>query len=779
MKLRAGKGFHSSIRYKWTAYFLIVLLIPLIFNTISFLIYSDDIQDEINGKYMRFYENISNELELELSRYRKVVLDLSIAPAMRSLANLSSAHTPEEDLINNFKNELHQYNFYLYNAYDSYVYFENLGMLGSVNGLKTCSSAFESFYSQFDIDYNTWQEWLASPYEMYYVLERKKNLTDVSSKYILLKFPLYSNSQRQNTNLVIVLRDNYLSYQIEKIVQDDQVRIELYDRYDTLMCTTFNSDETSLPIRSQFENQSTFFETKLQGTEMMVHYIVLPTEGWKLVFYTPKAHYYQISRQLRQIYILMLITVAAGLLLIQFFVKKQYRPLKNILIKIPSKVNGENEYSRIQNMMTESLKEHQKNELLHEKHEKNQFDRFLMQMLNTSGPSIVLDSIKNRLDSFFTNQPNQILLFSLNSYTKLFPEENMPDYERFILLSDMLDNVGSEVLASHQIESYFLESGGNMAVLVSLPKRCDSYMLNEYLEELIALVKKHLKVTLTVGVSQPCSELLGLSQAYQEALTCLEYICLNPENEIVFYEDIAKEQVISYAFSTEEASALIHYIQQGEQEKARTYITEQFQRFIQTAGIQPQGLQYYIHDIINTLMKNFRPYVSEEAQNSISVLHLLSVSKSANITFIQNELDNLIKSICFQITQETQLNAERGTKKASLAYKIRDYIDQNYTDPSLCTESIAQEFGITSTYVSKIFKSIEERGFVNYVNVKRIEKTKQLLVETSKKIDEIIEESGFLNTSSFIRLFKSYEGITPGNYRKLYKPKRTESDQSS
>ena len=51
-----------------------------------------------------------------------------------------------------------------------------------------------------------------------------------------------------------------------------------------------------------------------------------------------------------------------------------------------------------------------------------------------------------------------------------------------------------------------------------------------------------------------------------------------------------------------------------------------------------------------------------------------------------------------------RLNAESGSKKSSLAYKIRDYIDQNYTDPSICTESIAQEFGITSTYVSKLFR---------------------------------------------------------------------------
>lgn len=103
-----------------------------------------------------------------------------------------------------------------------------------------------------------------------------------------------------------------------------------------------------------------------------------------------------------------------------------------------------------------------------------------------------------------------------------------------------------------------------------------------------------------------------------------------------------------------------------------------------------------------------------------------------------------------------------------MAYKIRDYIDQNYTDPSICTESIAQEFGITSTYVSKLFRSISDKGFVNYISTKRIERAKQLLIETDLKTDEIMSQTGFLNASSFIRLFKSHEGITPGNYRKLH-----------
>lgn len=768
LKQWPGRGQGSSIRYKWTAYFLAVLLIPLLFNTSSYLIYSHKIENEINTKNTVFFENIANELEMDISRYRKIGLELGAVPSIRTLGNISSGSVATDEQIASFKNALKQYYFYLYNAYDFYVCFDNLGMIGSSSGLKDSQSSFESLCGGLDVTYEEWREWIASSQEMYQVLKSKTNLTDVSSKFTLLKFPLYTNPQQQNTNLIIVIRDAYFSYQIEKVINDDKVQAEMYDKYDTLISTTFNSDDATQPVRGQLMGASGLLEANLQDGAMIVQYTTLPAEGWKLVFYTPKNHYYLVSRHLNQIALLMLLALAAGLLMIHFLVKRQYSPVKQIIKSIPSKVKGKNEYTRIQNMMTESLKEHRKNEVLYEKHEKNQFDRFLIQMLNTSGPSPVLDDIKQRLGNFFLYPPNQIILLPLDGYTQLFPDEGMPDYERLTLLTDMLENVGNEVLAQHHVESYFLESGGNLVILASLPKGCDSYIFNEYLEEFLDLIKQHLSVSLTAGVSQPCAELYGLPQAYQEALSCLEYMRLNPEDRIVFYEDIAKEQVTANNFSAEEASALIRYIQQGDQQGACAYMEDRFRRFVQTAGMQPMAFQYYVHDVINTLMKNFQAYISEETQTSINVLHLQSVSKSVNAASIQLELTHLIQSICARIDRETSLTSEGGTKKSSLAYQIKDYIDHNYTDQALCTESIAQEFGITSTYVSKLFKSIEDSGFVNYVNTKRIETAKQLLTETNLKIDGIMAEAGFLNASSFIRLFKAHEGITPGNYRKLH-----------
>lgn len=69
---------------------------------------------------------------------------------------------------------------------------------------------------------------------------------------------------------------------------------------------------------------------------MIVHYTTLPTEDWTIAFYTPKNHYYMVTRHLNQIALLMVIALVSGLLMIQFLVNRQYNPVKQIIKGIPA-----------------------------------------------------------------------------------------------------------------------------------------------------------------------------------------------------------------------------------------------------------------------------------------------------------------------------------------------------------------------------------------------------------------------------------------------------------
>ena len=80
-------------------------------------------------------------------------------------------------------------------------------------------------------------------------------------------------------------------------------------------------------------------------------------------------------------------------------------------------------------------------------------------------------------------------------------------------------------------------------------------------------------------------------------------------------------------------------------------------------------------------------------------------------------------------------------------------------------KSIAQTFNLSPTYLGKIFKSIKKCSYSVFLTNYRLERSKTLLLETSKPISEIALEVGFANSSYYATVFKGAYGMTPSVYR--------------
>ena len=108
----------------------------------------------------------------------------------------------------------------------------------------------------------------------------------------------------------------------------------------------------------------------------------------------------------------------------------------------------------------------------------------------------------------------------------------------------------------------------------------------------------------------------------------------------------------------------------------------------------------------------------------------------------------------------------------NLVGQIKSYVKENYADSNLNVASIGERFSKTPHYISKLFKDDQGIALLEYINRERIENSKQLLESTKKTLAEITEEVGFTNVVTFIRVFKKFEGITPGKYREAYTPSK-------
>lgn len=106
-------------------------------------------------------------------------------------------------------------------------------------------------------------------------------------------------------------------------------------------------------------------------------------------------------------------------------------------------------------------------------------------------------------------------------------------------------------------------------------------------------------------------------------------------------------------------------------------------------------------------------------------------------------------------------------EKTRLINDAADYILSNYN------KKISLDFLCERTHMSKRrftdnFKSVTSMTTGELLWLKRAYQADQLLVFTEKTLEEIAEETGFYDKSSFSHAFKSFFGITPIEYRRKY-----------
>lgn len=85
---------------------------------------------------------------------------------------------------------------------------------------------------------------------------------------------------------------------------------------------------------------------------------------------------------------------------------------------------------------------------------------------------------------------------------------------------------------------------------------------------------------------------------------------------------------------------------------------------------------------------------------------------------------------------------------------IIEYIEGNYHH-DLGLEKISGEMGVSSKYISHVFKEKTGENLIGYISKYRIAKAKEMLVETDLNVSEISNRVGIFSRTTFIRLFKS------------------------
>jgi len=141
------------------------------------------------------------------------------------------------------------------------------------------------------------------------------------------------------------------------------------------------------------------------------------------------------------------------------------------------------------------------------------------------------------------------------------------------------------------------------------------------------------------------------------------------------------------------------------------------------------------------------------------------MEKATSLTLYETleEIISELKRICIAVSEA--IRAHSKGRQGEIIEEIKAYIEQNYSKPDLSLDFIADRVQLTPGHLGKIFKAQSHMSFNDYLKNIRLEKAKELLLETDDSANAISERIGIFNTTYFYTIFKKKYGVSPAQYR--------------
>ncbi len=324
-------------------------------------------------------------------------------------------------------------------------------------------------------------------------------------------------------------------------------------------------------------------------------------------------------------------------------------------------------------------------------------------------------------------------------------------FDKFNLSKDLIMKYFSEEVACEVIDIDYKSIAFVMEELLTKED------LEEVLNCLVRHIERNFGLKFTVAVSNVYDETEDMPKAYRAAKKILDYKYIFKQERVLFQERIKENSFNKYYYPIELESKLILRTLSSNEISVKRIIEEMFDeknsQSMDKKYIKELGMLLY-----NTLSRIFIQLKDVNENIDVKDYNINEILEISDAVKLKEVFQNKILSIC----KLTKIEEENDVE--SVKIKIERYLEENYMiDISL--ENLADHLGHSFKYTSVLFKKVMGDNFKNYLSIYRIEKAKELMQENHDlKIKDLAELIGYNSSNTFIRIFRKYEGVSPGKY---------------
>ncbi|MFY0761476.1 AraC family transcriptional regulator [Metabacillus dongyingensis] len=733
------KKMTSRLMLQYIFSYLIIFFVP--FSVMALILYHNSvssIREEIELSNLHNLNHVKNLTDSRMQELSKIGTLISYDPNLTPyMIKMKENHPDAIKSLDKYKeNSSIITDLYLYYNEQDHIYSsEGLMSTNTFIEYKTTYTEMKTFLM--DIESST-----------YPFISNNLKLSNNTTAYI---YPLPSGAVEQYGSVIFKLKDSFFKDMINNILGTYEGKVFILDHNNKVIATNNRYSETIdlNQIEKIASSKKSFIgELKIDGNSYSISSVNSERSNWSFVAAIPTEQFYgKVSKFSTFIWLIILGIAAAASILAIMLGLYQYRPIKKIIEFIKNKdeslqFTSNNELDTVRNTLENIyLNQEQLNKIvLHQ--EPLVRDQCLMMLL------------QGQMDKYMQSEG---LLESLNiqidgPYSFVFTTELT---SRQLSTIDMKKLELSSSSLIKEVTIFSVELINNKTMVYVANGNSDNPSVKERLiNEFQRILMKH-NPNPKIGVGETYKGINHINRSFIEASAALEFAKLSEKRDIIAFTEIdelnekmwiPKEYLLKLSMS----------YKQGDAEIASETIITLF-NWLRDNSSSIHLLKGMTYDVVNTITKTVN-----DMNVPCNFGKIYQLIERQSFIEIEKNLIEMTIDICAEISKTKE------SQKNQLEQNILDYLTNHYAEYELSLEGMAEQFGLSSSYLSRFIKEQTGTTFSQYVWNLRTDEVKKQLLQTNSSIKKIISEVGYIDVPNFIRKFKNSEGITPGQFRKLY-----------
>lgn len=270
------------------------------------------------------------------------------------------------------------------------------------------------------------------------------------------------------------------------------------------------------------------------------------------------------------------------------------------------------------------------------------------------------------------------------------------------------------------------------------------------------------------GIGRAVHRVRDLQQSYLDANRAFSLRFFENKDQFLSYNDVRnikaqignKINVSELNLEKLDRSLLEEFLKRGTINDVDEFLDSYFNGFGSNAMSSTIFRQYIIMDGYSAIIKFLKTlnYPKDKIDDSFKSLNSVIDHLSSF-----EDCYKFYKSILKEAIDLRNQNSQK--RYAGLIEHAKEYINLNFYMSDLTLDQVASTVNLSPNYFSSLFNQETGMTFIEYLTDIRMEKAKDYLRCSGKKISEIGFLVGYLDSHYFSYIFKKTQNCTPSEYR--------------